>query len=223
MTVGFIYDLCLYSVAKNKQQGLLSPDDFNNVINIGQLGYLDYLFGEPQQYQNGRPIPRVQWGMNAQVRLSLTALIQRLVPLTIDGTGLSPYPTDFQQVDALMTTSMKRIRFVPQNKTDSFVNSTIDAVATNPVYSIVDEGFQFYPISLGSALLSYVKTPPDIKWAYTFDSNGLPAQDIPNSKDPVFYDVDCMQIIVRALAIVGVNLQFAQVEQYSNQIKNQGQ
>jgi hypothetical protein len=223
MTVDFMYSICLYAVAKNKQQGYLSPDDFNNVINQGQYGYLDYLLGEFQQYTTGRPIARVQFGMSEQVRQSLTAFIQRPVPLTVDVTGLSAYPTDFEQVDAMYTTAMDRIRYVAQHKLPATLKSVIDPVATNPIYLIVDQGFQFYPLSLGSALLSYVKTPPDIKWAFVPDVNGLPVYDPANSADPLWYNVDCFQVMVRALALVGVNLQVPQLEQYSNIIKTQGQ
>jgi len=168
-------------------------------------------------------MPRVQFGMNEQTRQSLTALIQRPVPLTIDGTGLALYPADFQQVDAMYTSTMDRIRYVPQHKSYSYTNSVIDPVATNPIYLIVDQGFQFYPIALGTASLSYVKTPPKIVWGFTPDANGLPVYDIATSVDPVWYDADCLQVIVRALEFVGVNLQFGQVEQYANKIKTQGQ
>ncbi len=223
MTSDFMYSIMLYAVAKNKSQGYLSPDDFNNVIHLGQLGYLDYLLGQFQQYQTGRPIARVQFGMNEQTRQTITALIQRPVPLSVDVTGLSLYPSDFQQVDAMYTVAMDRIRYVAQHKLPATLKSVIDPVATNPIYLIVDEGFQFYPITLGSALLSYVKTPPNIVWGFIPDANGLPVYDAATSKDPIWYDTDCFQVMVRALALVGVNLQIPQLEQYSNLIKTQGQ
>jgi hypothetical protein len=44
-----------------------------------------------------------------------------------------------------------------------------------------------------------------------------------NSQQPVWDDAAMLEIIVRALAIIGVNLQMNVLEQYSMAIKNQGQ
>lgn len=223
MTADTMFQIWKYALQKNIQGGYASPDDFKITINQGSRSFLDYLLGEFQQYQTGRPIAKVQFGMNEQVRQSLTALIQKPVPLTVDVNGLSSYPEDFEQVDAMYTTTMDRIRFASQHKLYSYLNSIIDPIATNPIYLLIDTGFQFYPITIGSALLSYVKTPPDIVWGFTLDANGLPLYSQPLSADPIWYDADCLQIIVRALALVGVNLQMPQLEQYSNLIKTQGQ
>jgi len=223
MTVDFAYTLIKKILAKNTQQGYASPSDFNSFINQAQLMYLDYLLGEFEQYQYQRPIPRVQFGMNQQVRQSLTPLIGEFVPLTIDGTGLSPYPDDFQQVDAMMTTGDKAIRYCQQHQKEAFIKSRIDPVATNPIYLIQDDGFQFYPIVLAAAKLSYVKTPPEIKWAFTEDVNLRPVYDSTNSIDPVWYDLDIMEILARTLRMFGVSLQANQVSQYANEIKTAGQ
>lgn len=219
-----MYKVVLEVLAKNKQQGYASPDDFNTNINIAQLGFLDYLLGEFQQYAGGRPVARVQFGMNESVRQRLTPFIQKPVTLTVDGTGFASYPLDYQQMDAMLTTTLDRVRYVAQHKLYSYINSQIDPVATNPIYIIVDNGFQFYPITIGTALLSYVRTPTPINWGYIPDpSTGLPVYNPGTSTDPEWYDIDCLQVIVRALDLFGVNLQLPQVEQYANRIKIQGQ
>lgn len=218
-----MYRIFLYALAKNEQQGYASPDDFNLLINQGATSFLDYLLGEFQSYAYGKPLSKVQFGMNEEVRQRLTPLIQKPVPLTVDVTGFAPYPADYQQMDAMFTTSMNRIRFTPQHKAYSYLNSQIDPPASNPFYLIVDVGFQFYPITIGAALLSYVKTPPQIVWGFTPDANGLPVYNSGTSVDPVFYDLDCLEILARALSLAGVNLQLPQVEQYAQMIKQQGQ
>lgn len=219
-----MYKIVLYASAKNDSQGYISPDDFNLIINQGATSFLDYLLGEFQSYAYGKPLSKVQFGMNEEVRQRLTPLIQKPVPLTVDPTGFAPYPTDYQQMDAMYdSTGNNRIRYVAQHKKYSYINSQIDPIATNPIYLIVDTGFQFYPITIGSALLSYIKTPPQIVWGNNPDPNGLPQYDSGTSEDPVFYDVDCLEIISRALSLVGVNLQLPQVEQYAQMIKQGGQ
>lgn len=167
--------------------------------------------------------------MNEVVRQRVTPLIGPVVTLNIDVAGVSPYPGDFQQMDAVWTTTMQRIRFVPQHKLYSYLNSQIDPISTNPIFLIENDGFRFYPnttynnISIGSALLSYVKTPPPIVWGSILDGNGIPVYDPGTSTAPVWFDVDMLEIIARALKMVGINLSAPEVEQYSNQVITVGQ
>lgn len=222
MSVDFVYQLMQFLVNKN-QNGYLTPDEFNLIINQAALSYLDFLLGDFPTYQYGKAQPKVQFGMNESVRQSLAAFIDAPTTLTIDNTGLAPYPADYQQMDAMYDANMNRIRFVPQHKLYSYLNSTIDPIASNPVYLVESGGFRFYPITQGTAKLSYVHTPATIFWNSDLDSNGRPIYQSTGSTDPDFYDVDCFEITSRALAMVGVNLQAQQISAYANQITKGGQ
>lgn len=223
MNVDDVYKLMLYAVAKNNSQGYLSPDEFNRVIQIAARSYLDYLLGEYQKYQQGRAIPVVQFGENETVKTSLIPLIyQKILPVTTS--GIADYPSDFEQVDAMWTLyGYYNIKFTQQDALSSRVRSVISPVSRNPVYVIQHEGFHFFPENISSARLSYIRTPPDMVWKYTEDLNGLPMYDSVNSIQPIWADSDLLNLIVRALNIVGVNLQLGVLIQYSNEIKNTGQ
>ncbi len=82
---------------------------------------------------------------------------------------------------------------------------------------------KFYPNNLGQTSMSYVRTPPPIRWAYNLDGNNRPVYDPNNSIDPIWLDSDMLEIIVRSLRLVGCNLQSNQVSQFANEIKNSGQ
>lgn len=227
MNVNDLYELCLFIINKSLG-GTFTQDEFNTVINRAQMSFLNYLLGQFVSYQYGRPLSRVQFGMNEIVRQRITPLISQPVPLTIDATGLAPYPNDFEQVDAVYTASMDRVRFVPQHKLYSYLSSVIDPVTTNPIFLIESGGFRFYPntdynsVSLSGITLSYVHTPPAIVWASTPDAQGRPQYNSGASKDPVWYEVDWMELVSRALSMVGVNLQANEISQYAQQIKLQG-
>lgn len=213
-----------FCVAKNIQQGYLSPDEFNLTINQAQRGYLDYLLGEYQKYQIQRPISVVEFGQNQRIRQSLSPLIYGTVLHPNSITGISPFPSDYEYNDAMWGLyGFYNIRFIQQDRLDSYYHSVIDPIVTNPVYLINHEGFQFYPENIGSAKMSYVRTPPPITWSFIDDVNGIPVYDPINSQQPVWADTDIMLVIVRALAIIGLNLQLPMVIQYANDIKNGGQ
>lgn len=221
MDVNQVYDLIKFIANKN-QQGYITPSQFNLIINQAQNSYTSFLLGSFQQYTPGRPIARVELGNNSIVRQRLAPII-KATTLTIDGTGFSPYPTDYVQVDAIRTDSLQRVRFVQQDSLYSYYNSVIDPVATNPIYLLEDTGLRFYPITLGSTKLSYVSDPVDIVWAYTLDANGRPVYDPTNSVDPVWHVTSILEIVTRALSMIGVNLQAGAISQYAQEIKANGQ
>jgi len=223
MNVNQTYEVMQYAVAKNIQQGYLSPDDFYTVINTAQRSYLDYLLGQYQRYQLKRPVAPVEFGLNQRIRQSIVPLIYGTI-LTVNSQGVAAYPSDYEYTDAMWDVyNIYNIRFIQQDRQDAWVHSSIDPVVSNPVYLINHEGFQFYPNGIGQAKMSYVRTPPSIVWGYTVDGNGVPVWNPATSQNPVWSESDMMQIIVRALALVGVSLQASVVSQYAEQIKQSGQ
>lgn len=225
MDVNQVYLTIQYACAKNQSQGYISPDDFNNVLMpVTQKNYLDYLLGEYQKYQPQRPIAVVEFGQNERIRESLAPLIYGADLFPNTTTGIAPFPSDYEYSDNMWGLyGFYNIRFVQQDRLDSYIHSSIDPVADNPVYLIQHEGFHFFPENFGSARLSYVRTPPSIVWGYDLDSNGIPVYNAALSQQPVWGDTDIYQIIVRALALVGVNLQLGVVMGYAQEIKNSGQ
>ncbi len=231
MNVNDMYRICQFAVNK-AQNGYLTPSEFNLIINQAQISYQDYLLGEFLQYQYGRPQARINYSQNENIRQRLSPLIAEAT-LTINGTtGQAPYPADYVQADAVITNSFNRVRYVQQDSLYSYYNSQIDPIATNPIYLLEPTGFQFYPVTLGSAILTYVKDAPEIVWAYTTVSGrpvyaatqtGAGVTPTTGTVQPVWDNVDLLEIIARALKLIGLNLQDGQVQQYANQVTQQGQ
>lgn len=224
MDVNQVYQVMTYSLAKNKQQGYFSPDDFYTVINQAQRSYLDYLMGEYQKYQLQRPIAVVEFGQNQRIRQSLAPLIYGAILHPNTTSGIAGFPSDYEYVDNMWSVyGIYNVRFVQQDRLDSYVHSTIDPVIQNPVYLIQHEGFHFYPENIGDTRLSYVRTPPSIVWGFLYDSNNRHVYNPATSQQPIWAETDILQIIVRALQLCGISLQIGAVLQYANDVKNGGQ
>jgi len=224
MDVNQAYKITQYIVGKNIQSGYVSPDDFYYAINTAQNEYLDYLLGEYQQYQAGRPIAVVEIGQKEKIRNSIAPLIYNITLTPNTTTGIAAFPSDYEATDAMWAVyGFYNIRFVNQPRLASFHNSSIDLISENPVYLLKHEGFQFYPTNIGLTRLSYVRNPPSIVWGYVLDSNGIPTYDPSTSQQPVWGVVDMMNIISRALRIIGVNLNAAEVSQFAGQVQFNGQ
>ena len=220
MNVNDMYRICQFAVNK-AQNGYLTPAEFNLTINQAQVSYQDYLLGEFQQYQYGRPQARITYSQNENIRQRLSPLITQAT-LTINGSGEVAYPADYVQTDTIITAAFNRVRYVQQDALYSYYNSQVDPIATNPIYLLEPTGFQFYPVTLGSAILTYVKDAPEIVWGYTTVS-GRPVYSSGTSILPVWDNVDLLEIIARALKLIGLNLQEGQVQQYANQVTQTGQ
>ena len=223
MTSDFVYKLMLDILNKNQTGGYLPPVKFNRVINMAQKSYVAYLAGNFQTYTPGRPIAKVELGNNSVVRQRMTPSIYGFI-LNVDSTGFAPYPGDYIQTDSMWTIyGYKRVRYVDNDKWYSTANSVIDPVSTNPIYRLRDTGFEFAPTNIGQAKMEYVKDPPDIVWGYSEDAKGRPVYSPADSVDPIWDSVSMLEIVVRALAMIGVSLQYGQVQQYAQQIKMEGQ
>jgi len=231
MNVNDMYRICQFAINK-AQNGYLAPSEFNLIINQAQVSYQDYLLGEFQQYQYGRPQARINYSQNENIRQRLSPLITEAT-LAINGTsGEAAYPNDYVQADAVRTSTFDRVRYVQQDSLYSYYKSQIDPVATNPIYLLEPTSFQFYPKTLGSAVLTYIKDAPSIVWAYTIVSGrpvyaptqtGAGVTPTTGTVQPIWDNVDLLEIIARALKLVGLNLQIGQVEQYANQVTQTGQ
>lgn len=222
MNVDEVYRLMKF-IANVNQQGYFGPDKFRLVINQGQRAYQSHLLGSFEQYTPGRPVARVELGQNSVVRQRLAPTIYGYI-LSVDAQGQSPYPHDYIQTDTMYSIyGVKRIRNVQQNQLDATYNSTIDPLATNPIYLIEDTNFQFYPTTTYQAKLHYVRNAPDIVWGYTLDGNNRPVYDPATSVDPVWDNAAMMDIIARALGELGIHLQSSAVVQFAAEQKNQGQ
>jgi hypothetical protein len=249
MNINDMYQICQYAINK-AQNGYLTPSQFNLLANQAQTSYQDYLLGEFQQYQYGRPQAKVNYSQNSDTRQRLTPFILSAT-LDPDADGLVDYPTDtitkdgvdyevkYLQTDSMLTEDFDRIRFVQQDSLYSYLKSEIDPIATNSIYLLKETGFQFYPnttdndVSLSNIKLTYVVGTPIMTWAYTLDGNGravfAPTQTgvgvtpTTGTAEPLWYDVDKLEIIARILKLVGVSLQAGQVEQYANMVTTQGQ
>lgn len=223
MTVDFMFQL-FNAIANKNVRGDLGSSRFNLFIQQAENSYVSYLLGILQKYQPGRPVPPVAIGMTRRVRQILSPLITPPVEVTIAPlTGVAAFPVGHLYTDTVKTAAGKKVRYADSMRLTAFNESVIDPIGSNPVYLIQNNGFQFYPFSLGTAWVTYIKQSPGISWGKTVDENNREEYNPTLSKQPVWSDLDCLEIITRALRMAGVSIQFTDVQQYANEIKNTGQ
>jgi hypothetical protein len=221
MNINEVYKLVSYLV--DKYQGTyLSPEDFNMVINMAQNQYLGFVTDDTGS-PNRNPKNPVGMSTSAIIADTLSTFLTEST-LTITS-QLASKPGDLYKSVAIRTTDDNyAVRFVPEDRIASYIGNAIDApTVTEPIYYELGSNFKFYPSTLATAKLTYIKKPQVLKWAFTGALVYDPILSVPASNaDLEWGDTDTYEIIYRAIGIIGINLKDGDLMRASQFIKNDG-
>jgi hypothetical protein len=220
MNINEVYKLVSYLV--DKYQGTyLSPDDFNMVINMAQNQYMSFLMDD-----TGAPTrnPKNPIGMStsAVVADTLSTFLTETT-LTIVSQQANK-PADHNKTIAIRTGDDNHpVRFVAGDRISSFIGNAIDAPTnTEPIYYEIGSTYKFFPSTLATANLSYIRVPMTLKWAYTGALVFDPANSVPAGTALEWPDTDIYEIIYRAIGIIGINLKDGDLVRAAQLVKNDG-
>jgi len=172
MTVDQVYNILKFIVRKN-QLGSLPPSELEYAFNTAQRNYYDFLVGRIEQYQYGRPVPRIGLNMTDNVVTRLMPF-QKKSTLTITS-GILTKPSDLNKINAIYTANNYRIYRLEEDRFAERIQDSIDPIDEANAFYVEEKGtLRIYPITLTTCSFNYFTTPPDIKWAYTIDGTGRP-------------------------------------------------
>lgn len=222
MNINEVYKLVSYLV--DKYQGTyLSPDEFNQVINMAQQQYLSSLTEGTGQPTRSSTTPS-GLSTSAVVAEKLSTFLTETT-LTITS-QVSAKPANLYKTVAIRSTDDDySVRYVNEDRVASYVGNAIDAPTnTEPIYYEIGGNYKFYPSTLATAKLTYIRNPQELKWAYTgalvYDTvNSVPAANA----DLEWSDEDINEIVYRSIGIIGINLKDGDLVRAALTVKNTGQ
>lgn len=223
MTIDEVYKFIDFIVKKSNAGGYITPSEFNLLINRAQIQYFNKLYGNQNDYRYDRPVPKISYAVTEKISNSLSPFLSDKTTVTIDANGQCTTPTDMIQMVAVtkdVSGKEYEITRVEQDRVANNLSSYYDAPDTEfPIYSQLRTKLQFYPKTLATAMIIYLRKPTNMVWAYTTVS-GRPVYDSLLSVQPLWSDVDMNEIMYLALSYIGVNLKDQEVSQFAN-IKTQ--
>ena len=220
MNINDCFNIVSYLVDKTQGTGI-SPDEFNRIFPMAERSYFDMLAGGVEDFQPGRPIPRIGLGMSNNVNEALAPFIQTSA-LTITS-GSVAVPADLFKAIAMRTTGNNDVVRVDHAKLASKLTSSIDApTVTKPCFNEVGSTYKFYPTTLTTANLTYLRLPVTPVWGYTTVS-GRPVYNSGTSVQSEWNDADLNNLIMRAAGLVGININDQLLVQAANQVKAKGE
>jgi hypothetical protein len=190
--------------------------DFNKFLPIAERQLFDEL---------APPMPQGAYEINAK----LTPFIVS-APITLDATGEVGKPGDLNRWLAARlsytpageeTATETEVKVVEHHRLgQALISKLCPPTSKYPICVNYADKIQFYPKTAGTGTLDYLRLPVASKWGFTF-VNGRPVYDAATSVNSEFGEDCANELIVRTLALFGVNLKADDLTQYGEMKQKQ--
>lgn len=164
ININEIFEVSKYRANQNGYLGTISHGQFNLLFPRACIRYYNKIYAEyaaTQRYSD-----------------SVSPFKSDPLTITIPTTGKYPSPCDLFHVDALMYASPCTpyqptvIQRIESQRLANNLSSTYEAPDLDfPIYGEYSDYLQFYPVTLGNAILIYLKIPVPAFWAYTLNGS----------------------------------------------------
>lgn len=208
-------------VADIYQSGKMTGAEFTLLFNSQQSSYYEFLLGKVEQFQYGRPVPRVGIGMSNNITTRLSPFIKSI-------TGQSPVagalvkPSNFGRLVSMYETNSGRyIELVDHSKMNSIKNSKI--LYALP-YCVENSGnFLVGRVNDTVDMTYYPSKPDNVNWGSTSSGAYNEVNDPSTSVNPLWMDMDVVKIIARMLKVHGISVDDQALVQYGQGVTNTGE
>lgn len=197
-------------VTDKYRNGEVTPENVSLALGAGQLA----LFKE---YYNGGQL--VDVSVDALLPFAKTTMIVSNV------VGIASLPNDYYHLRALIATSGVQFSPMEHAEISQAVNSQLLPIAQYPRYLAGVNNLQLYPQLLSAATLYYYSKPidPIIAYMAPTDDYSDPTYNATNSVQIGFAKQYWIEVIMKSLPYIGVNLGDSDVLALGGQFSNQSQ
>ena len=226
----------IQNIANIEQSGnKVTPDMYNDWLDKGIIDAINRRIGIPEQYQVGMPLPKQAYEISSKITNDLLE-IKKIVNITVDAEGKAPLPTDFLYHSATRfryvlnqncgnpIISEKKVEIVDDTQLPFLLNNSIKAPTKKyPIATFQNPYLQCYPSDLKEIKFTYLCYPKKPFWGYTIDKDDNVIYDPTKS---VHIELPYSMVTMLAgiiLGYLGINLREAELENYSQKIKVQGE
>lgn len=219
MTIDAAYQL-VNLVINKRQQGYITPDQFNNVAPTMQLSLINDRIGNAKKYRPGYPIPAVGFGLNQKTREELRPLLIKPTATAVTA-GVATIPADYLYYDTV-TAGGYNVQEVQDDELAELNNSLIKPPTTRfPKMTIHSNGINIFPTSITTINLSYLRKPVTPVWGYT-TVNDEPVYNAGTSQDFETSSTTHLEICNMILSTFGMSLNLSELVQYAEMGVQQG-
>lgn len=211
------------SILNKESRGFLTPEEFNKIGSQVQLDILDQHFYDYNRsvvkHNNGRAVD--DYGNIPKKIEEKIDPFYKSSNLTLTAGELT-IPSDLYKVITITTTDkLKEIEKINKKNLPYLLSSSYSVPSTSfPVYYQTDTKFVTNPTLTGNLTLQYIKTPDDVIWGSTADSNGALEYAAGSSTNFTLHESDKVQLILGILKYAGLVIADASVIQAASAEEN---
>lgn len=225
---------------KSGKGDYVSPSKFNQIVEQSLWTWIMRQYGNDQEYQPGRPIPRVSYELTQDVIDKLRHLKEEAYFLISTGELSIPDGSTVKDntntvvpeylhwvamynnysVDGVNTE--REIKLLRTNEVARRVNSTISPPTNKrPVAEMRDTYFKIWPKTVQFIRFVYLRHPEAPVWGYT-TTNNRPVYDASASTDIDAPKEAMNELVMIALSYIGINMREPELIQYAETMKDKG-
>lgn len=221
MTIQEIHNFILLLLNKHNT-GYVTPEEIDSVLDRAQMWYFNKLVGNIEEYQPGRPIARVAYGMTSTIHDHL-APFKGISTSASNSSGVVSLPSDYMYVISVRKNSSS-VPIISEDELGIRLESYIFAPSsTEPVALISGKGqVKLYPEEVHSSLsIDYLSRPAKPVFGYTQSGRTI-TYNSGTSTQMEWNEPALNAIIMRAVQYLGVNLEDQLAISYSEGKIQQG-
>lgn len=206
MTIQDIHNFILLLLNKHNT-GYSTPSEIDDALDRAQIWYFNRVYGNIEEYQPGRPSPRVAYGMTIAVHDHL-APFKNIYTSASTSTGLVTLPSDYMHLIHVSNYNVS-VPVLSEDELSYRMSSYIAAPTSNePVAIISGKGkVQLYPKQQYSTLeIHYLERPAKPVFGFTQSGRTI-TYDSGTSTQMEWNEPALNAIIMRAVQYLGVNLE----------------
>jgi hypothetical protein len=212
-------------VSNKEQRGNITPDNFNLLVKTSQIEFISKRIGNVEILSRniiGRggnaQTDVTPYGYKSHRRIDedLRPLVYGPIEIPIGNpSGLFSYPYGYIWPDSLQKNDFRVIRIIDSDQYPFVKHSVISPPTEKFPICIFRGSYGFIdPYSIGSFQMSYLKYPPDPFWNY-ISVNDEPQYNPSGSVNLSIPEHTHMDVAMLILQHVGINLDSAQITEYS--------
>lgn len=231
---------------KSGMGSYVSPDEFNLNAYRAVMEFTMKRYGNPQEYQNGRPIPRITYEktqkiiddlrhlkevhlmnvvngeMNIPDGVSVTNSIGTIIPEYMHLSTLTYNYITNNDCNTSATVRKKSVEILKDDEVAVRCDSDLVPPTLNyPTANIQNSYIRFYPVNISQVEMVYLRQPNKPLWNYTVVSNRF-VYDATTSVDLDIPKEAFNEVAMMYLSYLGLRIREQQLVQYAETQKQQG-
>lgn len=222
LSVDYIYKFMNDLINKN-QAGGIGNEKFERLWNGEQNAYQNDLLGPFQARNNTKTGLNTGLIENETILQKLSPFIKPISISIVSGNVSKPDDFAFRLAFRINGKDVYKINY---NQIATVNASVIDppSIPNDRYYFVEYEGYYYVlphtlpSVAITAADLDYVSSPPNIRWGFTYDSEGRQIYNAGTSVQPIWDNISCMEITKRVLKSAGVTFKDKDFENFGNSV-----